>query len=144
MRQDTPLVRELRAMHGHACATRLAARLVDLQHLVDGLAGRESLDLSGGLALDAGVGLGWVQTARGLLLHRVALDTQGRVVEYHVLAPTEWNFHPDGALARGLEAQPVDDEGHLRCGVRLAVLALDPCVGFAIEVVRTRVASGGV
>ena len=144
LRQDAPLVRELRATHGHACATRLVARLVDLQQLADGLAGRAPLELAGGLPLGSRCGLGWAQTARGLLLHRVVLDPAGCVADYRVLAPTEWNFHPDGALARGLEAQPVADEERLRRGVRLAVLALDPCVDFGIEVVRARVASGGV
>ena len=144
LRQDTPLVRELRATDGHACTTRLVARLVDLRQLADGLAGRAALDLAGGLGLGSRCGLGWAQTARGLLLHRVVLDPAGCVADYRVLAPTEWNFHPDGALARGLEAQPVDDEQRLRRGVRLAVLALDPCVEFGIEVVHARVASGGV
>ncbi len=143
LRQDAPLVRELRATHGHACATRLVARLVDVRELVDGLAGRAPLVLAGGLPLDAGAGLGWAQTARGLLLHRVVLEPSGCVAGYRVLAPTEWNFHPDGALARGLEAQPVDDEARLRQGVGLAVLALDPCVDFGIEVVRTWLAPGG-
>ena len=143
-RQDEPLVRQLRAARGHDCATRLAARLVDLQLLVDGLANHAPLELSGGVGLGERIGLGWGQTARGLLLHRVALDASGSVADYRVLAPTEWNFHPGGALARGLEAQPVDDETRLRRGVTLAVLALDPCVAFGIEVERPRAAPHGV
>jgi Ni,Fe-hydrogenase I large subunit len=35
-------------------------------------------------------------------LHWVQLDSQGQVDAYQVVAPTEWNFHPDGALAQAL------------------------------------------
>ncbi len=134
-RQDAPLVRGLRASSGHGCATRFAARLVDLRELVDGLVGRGPLALSGSLPLDADAGLGWALTARGLLLHTAALVDGGRrIAAYRVVAPTEWNFHPAGALVRGLEAQPATGEAELRRGVTLAVLALDPCVGFDLAV----------
>ena len=49
---------------------------------------------------------------------------------------------PDGALAGGLAAQPVGDAVRLRRGVTLAVLALDPCVGFEVEVERLPVGQG--
>ena len=78
-------------------------------------------------------GLGAVQTARGLLLHRVCL-WDGRVAHYQIVAPTEWNFHPDGALVRGLRTIVADDSETLEQKARLAVQALDPCVAFRIEV----------
>ncbi|MDX1593909.1 MAG: hypothetical protein R3298_06650 [Gammaproteobacteria bacterium] len=142
LRQEEPLVQRLRGARGHSCATRLAARLVDLRRLVDGLAGRAPLDLCGNVSLGDRSGLGWVQTARGLLLHHATLDASGRIAGYRVLAPTEWNFHPSGALARGLEAQPVASEAALRRGVGLAVLALDPCVAFDVALEPDRVAAG--
>jgi Ni,Fe-hydrogenase I large subunit len=74
-----------------------------------------------------------VQTARGLLLHRVRL-AKGRVAHYQIVAPTEWNFHPDGALVRALRRMVTDDRATLEQATRLAVQALDPCVGFRIEV----------
>ena len=78
-------------------------------------------------------GLGAVQTARGLLLHRARL-ADGRVADYQIVAPTEWNFHPDGALVRGLRTIVADDGATLEQRTRLAVQALDPCVAFRIEV----------
>ena len=48
-----------------------------------------------------GTGLGLVESARGCLCHRVAVAA-GRVSDYKILAPTEWNFHPEGPLTRGL------------------------------------------
>ena len=73
------------------------------------------------------------ETARGLLLHRARVRDEC-VVDYQIVAPTEWNFHPEGALVRGLEGSTSDDEpGSLRAA-RLAVHALDPCVAFRVEV----------
>lgn len=132
LRQDEPLLRQLRQVRGHDAMTRLVARLVDVRRLAEGLAGDAApVPLLGSLPLGPGAGLGWVQTARGLLLHR-AETAGGRVTAYRVLAPTEWNFHPAGALACGLEAQPAANEAALRRGVTLAVVALDPCVGFEL------------
>jgi Ni,Fe-hydrogenase I large subunit len=62
--------------------------------------------------------------ARGLLLHWVQLDAQGRVDAYQVVAPTEWNFHPDGALAQALmRLSPQDITGAALLGK-----AFDACV----------------
>ncbi|MDP2325218.1 MAG: nickel-dependent hydrogenase large subunit, partial [Gammaproteobacteria bacterium] len=64
------------------------------------------------------------EMARGLLLHWVQLDGDGAVQDYRVLAPTEWNFHPDGALARAVAAlTPSDSEA-----AHLLAAAYDPCV----------------
>jgi Ni,Fe-hydrogenase I large subunit len=74
-----------------------------------------------------------VQTARGLLLHRVRI-ADGRVTDYRIVAPTEWNFHPDGALARGLVGATAGSAVALKRQARLAVQALDPCVAFQVEI----------
>ena len=83
--------------------------------------------------VDAHGGIAAVQTARGLLLHAVRLEDE-RVADYRIVAPTDWNFHPDGALARGLLGLEVEDATTLVQRAGLAVLALDPCVAFRIEV----------
>ncbi len=80
-----------------------------------------------------GEGVAAVQTARGLLLHRARVE-DGRVTGYQIVAPTEWNFHPAGALTRGLEGMRADDEATLRSDARLVVQGLDPCVACRIEV----------
>jgi Ni,Fe-hydrogenase I large subunit len=74
-----------------------------------------------------------VETARGLLLHRARLRG-GRVADYQIVAPTEWNFHPEGALTRGLEGLTANDTPTLVKRARLAVHALDPCVACEVEV----------
>ena len=49
----------------------------------------------------SGTGLGVAEAARGRLIHAVEI-ADGVVQRYRILAPTEWNFHPQGAAAKGL------------------------------------------
>ncbi|MEZ5703328.1 MAG: hypothetical protein R3E42_17330 [Burkholderiaceae bacterium] len=56
----------------------------------------------GALQPQPGVGLAWVEMARGLLVHQVTLDAGGDSVgRCRVVAPTEWNFHPLGKWRSG-------------------------------------------
>jgi len=132
-----PLVAALIEREGHSAATRLVARLVELAQLLDAL--RRAEDAVGhwvqAWPLGSGAGLAAVQSARGLLLHWVRI-ADGRVADYRIVAPTEWNFHPRGALVRGLAGTLASDEAALVALAGLAVHALDPCVGFHIEVDR--------
>ncbi len=135
--RSQPLVAAVAARDGNSVATRMVARLAELAMLLQELAGL-SIDVHAtpwvqAMALAPGEGLSAVQTARGLLLHRVRL-VDGRVANYQIVAPTEWNFHPEGALVRGLRGLVTDDGAALEQGARLAVQALDPCVACTIEV----------
>lgn len=109
---------------------RCVARLAELA----GLAAGESTGDCGGMPVDAREGVGWVETARGLLVHRVRVDESGRIESYRIVAPTEWNFHPDGALARGLDGAAFADAGAAERGVGWLLQSLDPCVGARVEV----------
>jgi hypothetical protein len=135
--QAQPLVAALIARDGHSAATRFAARLVEGAQLLQELpvAADDAAGWVRAWPLGAGVGLAAVQTARGLLLHQVRL-AEGRVTDYRIVAPTEWNFHPRGALFRGIVGTEAPDEATLVARAGLAVHALDPCVGFRIEVAR--------
>jgi len=96
--------------------------------------------LCGSLHLGAGEGLAWVEMARGLLVHGVRLEGSGpqaRIAACRVLAPTEWNFHPRGAVARRLERMgPVPTHAELQA-LGYLVAAYDPCVRFELEPART-------
>jgi Ni,Fe-hydrogenase I large subunit len=115
----------------------MAARLVELAALLVELAGGPDDDAASpgihAFAPAPGEGLAAVQTARGLLLHRARV-AHGRVAGYQVVAPTEWNFHPEGPLARGLAGLEADGDAALERCARLAAQALDPCVACRIEV----------
>jgi coenzyme F420-reducing hydrogenase alpha subunit len=132
-----PFVAAIGARCGNAVPSRIAARLTELALLLGQLeAGKIDetyAPWADAFALDAGEALGAVQTARGLLLHYARIDG-GRVVAYRIVAPTEWNFHPAGALAHGLAALAANDEQRLVREARLAVQALDPCVNCRVEV----------
>ena len=107
---------------------RIGARIADLLHLARG----DEL-ACGSLALGGGAGIAWTEMARGLLVHMVRLEPgpmdaeTARAAVYRVLAPTEWNFHPAGAFARGLEAGQFDADA-----ARLAAAVLDPCLAFDV------------
>jgi hypothetical protein len=131
-----PLVAAVDALHGHAVVTRMTARLAELATLLrDIAAGERGGDGSPirAFALGAQHGLAAVRTARGLLLHRARLAA-GKVAQYQIVAPTEWNFHPAGALVEGLRGLAAADEADLSRRARLAVQALDPCVACRIEI----------
>jgi len=88
----------------------------------------------GAHATGAGQGLAWVEMARGLLLHWVAVDeATGRLLACRLLPPTDANFHPEGQVARHLAALDAQaPEADLARHVRLLVAAFDPCVPFEI------------
>jgi hypothetical protein len=76
-------------------------------------------------------GLAWVEMARGLLVHHVQLEgawTDAKVLACHVLAPTEWNFHPQGAVAQALEHLPSAASPASRLRTDVLISAYDPCV----------------
>lgn len=77
-------------------------------------------------------GCGWVQTARGWLLHQVLLEGD-RVKQWRITAPTDWNFHAAGALRRRLEGVVVAPE-RLDDLVRDLVLLHDPCIDYETRI----------
>lgn len=123
-----PVLLETVAQHGSGLAAHFLAQCVDticcleeMQNLVD----RVQEASAPQTAAADGAGLGLVETARGWLAHRVEI-ADGRIRRYQILAPTEWNFHPRGALARGLVGSRTGPTPE--CLAELLVAALDPCV----------------
>lgn len=132
-----PAVAAMLARRGRSAGLRVFARLLELARLAgrmrelgDGLDGASWLRAARDAA---GAGLAAVETARGVLIHRVELEV-GRVRRYRIVAPTEWNFHPQGAFVRGLAGIPARDEGEVRQAAALLAHALDPCVAYALRV----------
>lgn len=119
------LLEAWRRMSGNDPAARMLARLVELAAAATGRFIGTTLRA---WTLGTGEGIAAVETARGPLLHHVQLDGH-RVESYHVLAPTEWNFHP-----RGLLVQAARLRDRQRESLRDWVLALDPCETCRVEV----------
>jgi hypothetical protein len=129
--QSAPLVAALAVAYGRSILVRLVARLTELARLASGRA--SPLPLLGRVTYGPGRGLGWVETARGLLVHTVELDGP-RVKRYRIVAPTEWNFHPRGAFAAGLAGAYAAGEAELRRRAHWLAQALDPCVAYRVEI----------
>ena len=127
-----PWVAAVVARSGRSALARFVARVVELVAQVRPDAPPRAR-VAGAVPIAPGAGLGWVETARGLLVHAVEVAA-GTVRRYRIVAPTEWNFHPRGALAAGLAGVAATNDDELRHLVRLAVEALDPCVAYRVEV----------
>jgi hypothetical protein len=134
-----PLVAALLAVFGRSTLARLAARLTELARIA--AAAPAPSPMCGALSVAPRVGLGWVETARGALAHLIELDADGaRIARYRILAPTEWNFHPRGALAAGLLGVHEPRRADLRRRALWLLQALDPCVEHTLRIDGERVA----
>jgi hypothetical protein len=140
-RQRLAGLRLVQKLHGHGLASRVFARLLDIRAVAHSLR-RRLAHLSAQPVIEkptprrsAGFGLGQVQTARGLLIHAVELR-DGLIADCRYVAPTEWNFHPEGLLAKALKGLPVQDEKDLRRRIGLFLHSADPCVDFHLTLRR--------
>lgn len=131
-RQAEPVIQEAVAVHGCGLAARFLAQSVEtvrcLEEMRNLAADLSNCDGSQAAAGD-GEGAGLVEAARGWLAHRVQISG-GLIRRYQILAPTEWNFHPNGPLAQGLLDAWDPDPERL---ARLMVVALDPCVPWRLQ-----------
>jgi coenzyme F420-reducing hydrogenase alpha subunit len=128
---DHPILEDWIAQRGRGAGARFLARLLELaatpQRLRDEAG--QSVEVRS-WALHDQVGLAGVETSRGLLLHVVRLH-DGRVADYRIVAPTEWNFQPRGSLAQALAGLAAGDG--LAARAQLVSRSLDPCVAYGVE-----------
>lgn len=139
-RRGEPLLASLAGEFGDGLLTRLVARQIDAVRFAESLpalaAAAESCDRAAGAdaARGDGDGAAAVETARGRLIHAVRLR-DGAVDRYRILAPTEWNFHPTGPVARrltrlGTDASPQE----IGRQARLLIDIFDPCIPYSLRV----------
>lgn len=136
-----PLIKQLGAGLGAGLSAglgaRLVARLIEIRATPDQLRavlrGELPSDLVTAAPLAASDAIAAVEGARGRLHHLVALDPHGRISRLEMLAPTEWNFHPHGALCRALRALQLRGDGADQERVERLVAAFDPCVAFSVR-----------
>lgn len=134
--RETHLIRSLLAHTGAGLFARLVALLVEvaqaptcIRELSEALRMPASGEREPDRAAPTGAGLAQVEAARGRLVHRVVL-THGGVRLYQILAPTEWNFHPAGVVAQGLQGLSAQTPVSLRRQAAMLISAVDPCVDY--------------
>jgi|GEM_PF-473672 Ni,Fe-hydrogenase I large subunit len=131
--QHYPLVQDLFSKRPAGLLARLIARLIDLLDSAEALVHDNFSGRIQNVSAPNESGLSQVRTARGMLLHYVRIESE-RVADYLIVAPTEWNFHPQGALVSGLTGLKENDVERLMDTVKNYVLSLDPCVEYEIEI----------
>jgi hypothetical protein len=119
-------------------AARLAARLADMAATLDAI----GQSLRGGEGPEAllsassekpGQGFAAVDSARGRLYHALRLDGAGRIADYRIVAPTEWNFHPAGPFARALRGARIGAGASARRRIERLAFVFDPCIRASAE-----------
>lgn len=130
-----PLIETLAAEFGLGLLSRAAAELLELASIPAAIASalRASVANDQGETLTPGTGIGQVEAARGRLLHRVVLDAD-KVSSYQIVAPTEWNFHPQGSVLSALAKLSGGDADDVKRKGSMLITTVDPCVGFTLAV----------
>jgi len=132
---ETGAVARRQGRAGIATSAFAARWLARLEELRDWAAGFEEVGAGGTASaapVEAGSGRALVETARGLLIHEITLDGD-RIADFFIVAPTEWNFHPQGPLAGWLLGRGASDRDAVQSFAARAVAALDPCVRWELE-----------
>ncbi len=133
---DHPLLAARVGRHGCGAGARLLARLLELaelpQHLRTGSVSGRRAEVIRAWSLGDNTGMAGVETSRGLLIHVVRLK-DGKVADYRIIAPTEWNFHPAGPLVQALSG--LETGAGMDAAVRLVSDSLDPCVAYGVELI---------
>ena len=113
-----------------------AARLIEAEEALGILLGTygSQPNLDGRLTANRtqyNTGYASVESPRGRLYYWVVVQGDGRLRDARVVAPTEWNFHPDGPFARALAGFRPDGDA-VAAIARLAA-QFSPCV--AVDIV---------
>jgi len=132
-----PLIQSLYQEFDSALITRWIARLIELagipQQLRCMLKSLSDNRYSTKSVIKINPGLSQVEAARGRLIHRVEID-EGIISNYQILAPTEWNFHPQGLIKQCLACLKSNDKKEINLLAHILINAIDPCVGYELRV----------
>lgn len=117
------------------CFDYFYARLLELGTWCRGFEAPSAL--ISGFSPEPGVGISFVETARGVLTHRVRLE-RGIVREASIVAPTEWNFYPGGAAEEALNSLGVTDWASWRSRAEIVVRQFDACIPYKMTTEASR------
>jgi F420-nonreducing hydrogenase I large subunit len=95
-------------------------------------------------------GAGLIEAPRGALGHWLKVDSEGKIANYQVVAPTTWNASPkcselkNGPMELALLGSQTTPSGYLPgseanpVGIYHVIRSFDPCVSCAVHTVRRR------
>lgn len=126
------------ALPAEGMASRMAARLIEIGEACAQL--QQPVAEAGGwfhaAPLENG-GYAAVESPRGRLYHMVWRDASGTPARYLTLAPTEWNFHPQGPFARALAGGKLSPTAQINDTIATLAALYDPCVACDIRIEET-------
>jgi uptake hydrogenase large subunit len=129
--QDDPVIKQLQQEVGNGIYTRMVARLIEVADLMKKLHQFFQAEIKLNKPVSTVKGLAHTDAARGRLSHYVQVES-GIVKRLFILAPTEWNFHQQGVAADSL--CHLEDTTTLRLQADLLIHAIDPCVGYQLQI----------
>jgi hypothetical protein len=126
-----PLVAQLQAELGTTLLARVLAQILDTRFIcraLDAAAGAAEPETNAWSAA-GGVGVGRAITSRGPVFHRVCLDggADRAVLDWRVLAPTDWHFAAGGPVALALPQMDGEE------AMKLLVTSYDPCAPWSLH-----------
>ena len=70
---------------------------------------------------------------------RLPACADGRIADYRIVAPTEWNFHPDGPFARMLIGGGIGEGADAKRRVERLAFVFDPCIKAEAEILDSEI-----
>ena len=126
------------SVKGNGIFSRMVARLVEIADLMATL---DDFFIHNRTLLapkSTAEGLAHCHAARGRLSHYI--DVEGNnIKKLLILAPTEWNFHPQGVTQNSLCNLHSGNEKTLRQQADLLIHAIDPCVGYQLAICNKKI-----
>ena len=132
-------IKQLVNAHGNGVLTRAVSQLLEVFELLNKVKHDyrdiepENISYNIQLPVLETSALVQLEAARGRLVHQLSIENE-KIKTYQILAPTEWNFHPEGVLNNMIKSLSFTDKEDLIKRVKLLVNAIDPCVGYSVEV----------
>lgn len=131
-RVESPLLSSLKIHYANGLLVRLVARLTEIAQLSEQLNPQQVIKQHKIVNQTVNPGIGQTAAARGQLIHRVKIHNE-KIEYYQILAPTEWNFHPEGVVLQALGTLQ-GDSAMIEQQAHLLINAIDPCVAYKLQI----------
>lgn len=128
--KETPLIKAVGQKYGSGLLSRWLARLVEIAKIPSQMRTRlnhpdqETKKIAN---------IAQIEAARGRLIHRAIVE-KNSIKSYQIIAPTEWNFHPQGCVVESLKNIKANSKAEFLKIAHLIINSIDPCVGYQLRI----------